>query len=458
MSTHGETPTASAGTPARKTARKRATTPAAAATDTSTGTETAVDSAGEPADTAVTAATKPADTAAALRAETAEALDDIAHAVTDARNAILVPGPDGHDHQHDHEQETKPAGRFGARGKPLDRYSPFFVGFTGALGVLVAWAVYKAVLSVSSILLLILVAAFLAIGLNPAVVRLQGWGLRRGFAVGLVGLAAIGVVTGMVFALAPPIVEQSDGLSTALPGYIDNLKNNKVLNDLNERFDLIDKLKTAATGENASKAVGGVLGGVGLVLGTLFNIITGLILMFYFLAAFDRLKGGAYKLVPASRRERTQLLGNEMLARVGSYLSGAVVIAAIAGVSSFTFMQITGVPYPFALALVVAILDLIPQVGATLGAVVVVIVAFFVSVPVGIAALIFFVAYQQLENWIIYPWVMRKSVNVSDLAAIISVLLGASLLGVIGALLAIPICAAVQLIVREVVIPRQDAA
>jgi predicted PurR-regulated permease PerM len=342
-------------------------------------------------------------------------------------------------------------------GKPLDRYSPFFMGFTGALGVLAAYAVYKAVVSIWSILLLILVAAFLAIGLNPAVVRLKGWGLRRGIAVAVVGLAAVGVVTGTIFALAPPIVDQTDGLSTALPGYIDDLKKNRVLNDLNERFDLLDKIKAAATGENASKAVGGVLGGVGIVLGTLFNIVTGLILMFYFLAAFDRLKSGAYRLVPASRRQRTQLLGDEMLARVGSYLSGAVVIAAIAGVSSFTFMWVTGIPYPFALALVVAILDLIPQIGATLGAVVVVIVAFFVSVPVGIAALVFFVAYQQLENWVIYPRVMRRSVNVSDLAAIVSVLLGASLLGIIGALLAIPVCAAVQLIVREVVFPRQEA-
>jgi predicted PurR-regulated permease PerM len=407
-----------------------------------------------------------ADTADALRAETADAFGKVAAAITDARTDILKPGPATDMTSPDTappdaappDAEDAPPRRFGARGKPLDRYSPFFVGFTGALGVLAAWAVYKAVLGVWSILLLIMVAGFLAIGLNPAVTRLQAWGLRRGFAVAAVGLAAVGVVVGMVFALAPPIVEQGGDLSTALPGYIDDLKRNRFLNDMNERFDLLDKIKAASTGENASKAVGGVLGGVGLVLGTLFNIVTGLILMFYFLAAFERLKSGAYRLVPASRRERTELLGNEMLARVGNYLSGAVIIAAIAGVSSFTFMWITGVPYPFALALVVAILDLIPQVGATLGAVVAAIVAFFVSVPVGIAALIFFIAYQQLENWIIYPRVMKKSVNVSDLAAIVSVLLGASLLGIVGALLAIPICAAVQLIVREVVFPRQDAA
>lgn len=348
--------------------------------------------------------------------------------------------------------------RFGLPGKPLDRYSPFLVGFTGALGVFAAWALYEAFLSVWSMVLLIIVSAFLAIGLHPAVARLRGWGLPNGVAVALVGVITIGVVTGMVLALAPPIVEQGSALAEALPEYIDKLKSNSMINGLNSRFDLLDKLKAAATGENATNAVGGVLGGVGLVLGTVFNVVTAIILTFYFLVAFDRLREGAYRFVPASRRTRARLLGDEMLGRVGSYLSGAVVIAVIAGISSFVFMQITGVPYAFALALVVALLDLIPQVGASLGAVVVVAVAFFVSVPVGIAAIVFFIAYQQLENWVIYPTVMRKSVNVTDLAAIVSVLIGASLLGVIGALLAIPVCAATQLIVREVVFPRQETA
>jgi predicted PurR-regulated permease PerM len=352
--------------------------------------------------------------------------------------------------------EEEAPGRFGRRGKPFDRYSPFFIGFTGALGVLAAWTVYKAVVTVWGILLLVFVAAFLAIGLNPAVSRLQRMGLRRGLAVAVVGLATIAAVTGVVLALVPPIVDQGSQLTDALPEYIENLKQNKVINDLNERYDLLDKVQAAATGDTAAGAVGGVLGGVGLVLGTVFNVVTTIILMFYFLVAFDRLKNSAYRLAPASRRDRAQRLGDEMLARVGNYLSGAIVIAVIAGLSSFVFMQITNIPYPFALALMVAILDLIPQVGASLGAIVVVLVAFFVSIPVGIAALVFFIAYQQLENWIIYPWVMRRSVNVSDLAAIISVLLGASLLGIVGALLAIPVCAAVQLIVREVLYPRQD--
>jgi predicted PurR-regulated permease PerM len=384
----------------------------------------------------------PARAAAVEEPPAAETFPETAASAADAGDGRPVEAPAGP--------------RFGIPGRPLDRYSPMLMGFTAALGVFAAWAVYRAVLSVWSIILLMLVAAFLAIGLNPAVTRFQRWGLRRGFAVGVVGLLFVAIAAGMVLALAPPIVQQGTQLTEELPGYIERLKNNPALKDLDSQFGVIDKLKSAATGETATNALGGVLGGVGLVLGTIFNVVTSIILMFYFLAAFDRLRTGTYRLFPASRRDRARLLGDEMLTRVGAYLSGAVVIAAIAGLTSFVFMQVTGIPYSFALALVVALLDLIPQVGATLGAVVVAIVGFSVSVPVGLAAVVFFLAYQQLENWIIYPRVMKRSVNVTDLAAIVSVLLGAALLGIIGALIAIPVCAAVQLLVREVVFPRQD--
>ncbi|HEU4426623.1 MAG TPA: AI-2E family transporter, partial [Pilimelia sp.] len=185
-------------------------------------------------------------------------------------------------------------------------------------------------------------------------------------------------------------------------------------------------------------------------------LLTIFVLTIYFMASFDRLKGAAYQLVPRSRRERVALIGDEILAKVGAYIAGALAIAVLAGFSTYVFLLILGVAYPFALAVVVAVCDLIPQIGATLGAVVVSIVGFATSVPVGIACVIFFVIYQQLENYLIYPKVMRRSVQVSDLAAIIAALLGVALLGVIGALIAIPAVAAIQLILREVVVPRQE--
>jgi predicted PurR-regulated permease PerM len=201
---------------------------------------------------------------------------------------------------------------------------------------------------------------------------------------------------------------------------------------------------------------GGVLGGARALFGALFNVLTVVVLTVYFMAAFDRIRLGAYRLVPASRRERVQAIGDEILTKVGAYMAGALAIAIIAGAAAWVFLLIAGVVYPFALAVVIAVCDLIPQVGATIGAVVVSAVGFVTSLPVGIACVVFFIAYQQIENFLIYPKVMRRAVKVSDLAAIVGALLGFTLLGIVGALIAIPVVAAVQLIAREVVLPRQQ--
>jgi len=344
---------------------------------------------------------------------------------------------------------------YGGPGHPLSR-NAFIVGLIGGLGLLLAYAVFLAVRSATSMLVLIFIALFLAIGLNPAVVRLQKWGLPRGVAVAIVSLGTVMLFCGGLFALVPPLVTQTAELVKDLPAYIEDLKRNETLNNLNERYDIIDRAQQAATPDTMGKALGGVLGGAKLVFGTLFNVFTVFVLTIYFMAAFDRLKDGAYRLVPRSRRGRVALIGDEILAKVGGYIAGALAIAVVAGICTYVFVLIVGIAYPFAMAVVVAVCDLIPQIGATLGAIVVSVAGFATSVSAGIACVVFFVVYQQVENYIIYPRVMRRSVQVSDLAAIIAALLGVSLLGVIGALIAIPAVAAVQLIVREVLLPRQE--
>lgn len=368
---------------------------------------------------------------------------------------------EGHDDSPRDEQDDDvdiivvPPPRFGTPGPPMRR-SPLIIGLFGGIGLLLAYSLYLAVDQVRSILVLIFIAMFLAIGLNPAVVRLTRWGVPRGLAVAAVGLGAMLLLCGGLFALIPPLVTQTGALVENLPGYIDNLRQQDQLNKLNEDYKLIDQLKAVATAGNVTKALGGVWGGAQVVFSALFNILTVVVLTLYFMAAFDRLKAGSYKLVPASRRPRVTLLADEILTKVGAYLGGALAIAVIAGLSSFVFLLILEVKYSYALAVLIAITDLIPQIGATLGAIVVSIVGFATSIPVGIACVIFFVIYQQVENYLIYPTVMRRAVKVSDLAAILSVLLGVALMGIVGALIAIPVVAAIQLIVREVVIPRQD--
>jgi predicted PurR-regulated permease PerM len=353
------------------------------------------------------------------------------------------------------EAAAETIGRFGRPGQPLAR-SPFIVGLTAGLGLVLAYSAYLAVQNALSILVLVFIAMFLAIGLNPAVVRLQRLGLPRGLAVALVGLGVVLLFCGGLFALVPPLITQGNELIRNLPDYIGDLQRNRTLRELNERYEILDRLRTAATVENITNAIGGVWGGAQFIFGALFNLLTIFVLTIYFMAAFDRVKAGAYRLVPASRRERVSLITDEILAKVGAYMAGALTIAIIAGTSTFIFLAIAGVAYPYALAVVVAVTDLIPQIGATLGAVVVSLVGFATSVPIGIACVIFFLLYQQVENFLIYPRVMRRAVKVSDLAAIIAALLGISLLGVVGALIAIPAVAAIQLIVREVVFPRQE--
>ena len=353
-------------------------------------------------------------------------------------------------------QEALHHSRFGDAGPPMNRRNPFLIGFLGGLGVLVAYGVFLGLRNAASMLVLIFIALFLAIGLNPAISRLRTWGMPRGFAVATVTLTLLLLLCGGLFALVPPLITQTGDLITNAPGYVESLQRNRTINDLIERYDLVARVQSAVSAGTVGNALGGVVGGARLVFGTLFNVLTVLILTIYFMAAFDRIKNHAYELVPATRRERVRLLGDEILAKVGAYMVGALAIAVVAGISTFVFALIVGLAYPFALAVVVALFDLIPQIGATIGAVIVTIVGFATDIKAGIACAIFFIVYQQVENYLIYPTVMRRSVKVSDVAAVVAALLGVALFGVIGALVAIPMVAAVQLIIREVVVPAQD--
>jgi predicted PurR-regulated permease PerM len=352
--------------------------------------------------------------------------------------------------------EFEPSGRFGVPGKPLRR-SPFLLGFTGALGVFLAYAVFLGIRNSAGILVLVVIALFLAVGLHPAVVRLRGWGLPHGLAIAVVALSVVLLIVGGLLALVPPVITQSGEFIEHLPGYVEELRRNRTVNDLVVRYDVMERVQSVANPSTVGRVLGGVLGGAQLIFGTIFRALTVLVLTIYFLAYFDRLRDLGYALVPRTRRERVRLIGDEILTRVGAYMVGALGIAVLAGASTFVFALVVGLPYPFALAVVVAVTDLIPQIGATLGAVVVTLVGFATDLPIAIACLIFFVIYQQVENYLIYPKIMRRAVSVNEVAALLAALLGVSLLGVVGALLAIPTVAAVQLILREVVLPRQDA-
>lgn len=332
----------------------------------------------------------------------------------------------------------------------------FRVIFTAAAAVILLYCLYK----VRSVLLLVFVAAFLAVGLDPAVDWLERKGLRRGFAVAAIFIALVLSIVGFIAAVVPPLVEQVTNFATNLPDYIDNLANrNDRIAEYVRDNDIAEKLRASV--EDAPTQIGGSLGTVagvaGSVLGKIFNGLTVIVLMIYFSLSLRRAREGSLRLVPKSRRGRVQELVDPILEKVGSYIAGNVAVSIIAGVVSFIFFVVAGIPYPVALALWVAIADLIPLVGATLGMIPAVIVAFFMGWPIGVATLVFFLIYQQIENYVIVPRVMTKAIDISPAAVLLAALIGGSLLGFVGALIALPFAAAVKLLAQEIFLPRMEA-
>ncbi|GLW12754.1 AI-2E family transporter [Microtetraspora sp. NBRC 13810] len=345
---------------------------------------------------------------------------------------------------------------FGRPGNPFGG-NPFVFGFTAALGVLTAWLLAQALAGTASALILIVVSLFLAVGLNPAVEWLERRNLSRGAAIAVVFAAMIVFFVVFGVSIAPALTDQTSEFFSRLPAYLTELQNHPQIRELDRQYQLLDRAQQYLTsGDLGRQAFGGLLGVAGVVISAVFSALTVLILTLYFLASLRSLTRLGYRLLPRSRRRRVQLLGDEILRRVGGYVAGNLLISLIAGVTTFLFLSIAGVPYALALSIIVAITDLIPLVGAVIGAAVATMVGFFVSLPVGIACLVFFVVYQQIENYLIAPRVMKTSIDVPAAATIVAALIGGALLGIVGALLAIPVAAALQLILVEVVLPRQE--
>ncbi len=348
--------------------------------------------------------------------------------------------------------------RFGEPGPPISRRSPFFVGFVGALGVLLALLLGMAIQHAQSVLVLIVVSVFLAVGLNPLVEILIHRGITRGWSVLIVTVAVLALITLFIFALVPVLREQIAALFVNAPQWLDELQKNQTIRSLDRKYGVIDTAKERLQDPDLAQQAFGSIFTVGLaVLNALLNAFLIFVLTLYFLSSLPTIKRACYSLAPPARRERVGSLGDEILRRVGGYVAGAFVIASIAGVSSFIFLEFAGLSeYALALALVVALLDFIPLIGATIGATLVTTIGFATSAKTGIACLIFFLIYQQLENYVIYPRVMRSSVDVPGVITVIAVLIGGSLMGVVGALLAIPTAAAVLLLLRETVVRRRE--
>jgi predicted PurR-regulated permease PerM len=316
-------------------------------------------------------------------------------------------------------------------------------GLMGGAGALVALWLGTLVLQIGGVLVLVVVALFLAVGLNPLVELLMRRGLTRPWSVLCVIILVMLAFAGFMFALVPVVTHQVALIVDSLPHWFTELQRNRQIRQFDTKYDVSTKVTDyVRNGGLAQKAFGGVLG-VGLaILSILANAFVVTVLTLYFLASLPSIKHAAYGLAPASRRERVSLLGDQILRNIGGYVSGAFVVAFCAGLSTLVFLVVIGLgSYAVALALVVALLDVIPMIGATIGAFIVCGIAFATDVTSGV----------------IYPRVMARTVSIPGAVTVIAALIGASLLGVVGALLAIPTAASILLLLREVWVPRQDA-
>jgi predicted PurR-regulated permease PerM len=353
-----------------------------------------------------------------------------------------------------------PGSAYGVVGRPLNRHSPFYIGFFGATGALLAIGLWSLVGRLTTTLTLLIVSIFLALALNPIVDALIARGVRRSAAVAtvFVGLLVAFVLLGAL--VIPPVVVQGTELAQQAPGYVENVLGSSWVRQIDKSYDVIDKVRAELESRMTDQAflegvLGGILGAGKAVLSGVFQVFTVLVLTLYFLTSLPRAKHAAYAMVPATRRFRVESLSEEIMRRTGSYAIGQVVIATLNAVLSWVMMRIVGIPYAAVLAVTVGLLGLIPMIGATLGAAVVCIVAFFDEPKKALIALIYYLVYQQLENYVVAPRVMQRTVSVPGPVTIVAALAGAALLGVLGALLAIPVAAGLLLLYEEVLVPRQ---
>jgi predicted PurR-regulated permease PerM len=340
-------------------------------------------------------------------------------------------------------------------GEPPSTRTILRIVFTVAGAVLVLLAAYR----VRGIIVLALVALFLAIGLDPAVRKLQRLGLSRGPAIATIFLAVFLFLVALILLLVPPLVSQIVEFAQNLPGLVqDFAEENPRVQAWVDDNDIPARLEQAVSGIPA--AIGGslasVLGVAGSIAAGVFNLVTVAILTIYFSIALLNIHQGALRLIPRERRPRVAPLLDRVVEKIGGYIAGQVTVAIVGGLVAGLFLTIVRVPYSVALGMFVAFAALIPMVGATLGAIPACAVAFFTSPVLGLVTVAFFIVYQQLDNTLISPRIMTRAVDISPAAVLLAALIGGTLLGFVGALMAIPAAASMKIVFQEVVYPLAD--
>jgi predicted PurR-regulated permease PerM len=363
-------------------------------------------------------------------------------------NGVLIL-PASAEREFDQSDES-----LGTLGRPFDHRSPFFVGLSGAFGVAVTYFLVRGLADISSVLIIIGLSLFIAIGLDPILVFLVRRGVKRGWAVGIVTLGFILLIGAFVLAAVGPLSHEIQTIVKNYPRYKSNIAHGRGwAGKLAVKFHLTSYLKGT---KKLKIPYGGILGAGKVLLSVGIATISVVALTIYFLIALPGVKKLWLSLLPKSRRVRAGLLTDEVFGRVGGFMLGNLLTSLISGIGTYIWLTIFGVPYALLLSLVVALFDLIPMVGSTIAGIIVSLVALTKGLPVGIATAAFYIVYRYLEDYFVNPRVMKHTVKVTPGLTIIATLIGGTLLGLIGALVAIPVAATIHLLLEEVAVPRQN--
>lgn len=346
-----------------------------------------------------------------------------------------------------------------------DLARPFAWAFIGTVAVLLALSLGVAASSLSTVLMSIGIALFVALALDPVVLRIQARGISRMRAIAVVFTIFAVVMGGLLALVVPAAVGQVVSFSQAIPGYIADMKQSawfQALVSTTGGSVFYEAVTGQAEGwladpSNLFAVSSGVLAfGVGVINAISATMIV-VVLSLYFLASLDTMKASLYQLAPAHGRPKLAELTEQITGSVGSAIAGGVTLSVMNAVFSFVLLWLLGVPYAVMLAFLALIITTIPMIGSVVFWVLASAVALLHSWPVGLAFVVIYFAYMQVEAYVITPRIMTRAISVPGSLVLIGAMIGATLLGLLGALLAGPVTASILLILRSVFIPRQDA-
>ena len=321
--------------------------------------------------------------------------------------------------------------------------------------VLVAAATIAAlyvVYLVRSVVGLLLIAAFFALAIAPAVNWLHRRRVPRALAILLVYLAGGAAIFGIGLLIVPPVVNGVNDISADLPGYVDDLRSNDTFRRYDDKYDITAQLnqQAAALPANLGNAAGTLRDVTVDVFARIVELFAILVISFFLLMEGSRILGFLYRQLPEDRELRLRAIADDVSEAIAGYVFGNFVISVLAGTVTYVTLTLLGVPFAVPLAILFAFFDLIPLVGSLLGGILVAAVVAIVDFPSGLIVwAIVLVAYQQLENNLIQPFVYGRTVQIHPLVVIIAILIGAKLLGILGALIAIPVAAGLESVVRD---------